>query len=113
MARKLPDEVTDACDDPVDTSELVDEANEPGMPPAPTDPDAATAAADPQFPYIADLSYEAARDELTSVVGRLESGQVGLEESVTLWQRGEALAAHCTAWLDGAEAAVAARTDLD
>jgi exodeoxyribonuclease VII small subunit len=53
---------------------------------------------------VADLSYEAARDELTSIVATLESGQVGLEESMTLWARGEVLAAHCEGWLDAAEA---------
>ena len=52
---------------------------------------------------IAALPYEAARDELASIVSRLESGQVGLEESMSLWARGEALAAHCAAWLDAAE----------
>ena len=57
-----------------------------------------------QFPDIADLTYEQARDELIAIVARLESGQVGLEESLGLWQRGEALAAHCSTWLDGAEA---------
>ena len=53
------------------------------------------------------LSYEQARDELISVVAQLEGGQLGLEESMRLWQRGEALAAHCSTWLDGAEAALA------
>lgn len=53
---------------------------------------------------VADLSYEAARTELTTIVARLESGQVGLEESMTLWERGEALAKHCESWLDAAEA---------
>jgi len=63
-------------------------------------PDAANAAnAD-----VADLSYEAARDELVDIVARLENGQVGLEDSMGLWQRGEALAAHCAQWLDAAEA---------
>ncbi|MEO6021076.1 MAG: exodeoxyribonuclease VII small subunit [Knoellia sp.] len=53
---------------------------------------------------VADLSYEAARDELVDIVARLENGQVGLEDSMGLWQRGEALAAHCAQWLDDAEA---------
>lgn len=53
---------------------------------------------------LADVSYEQARDELVAIVSRLESGQVGLEESMRLWERGEALADHCTTWLDGAEA---------
>jgi exodeoxyribonuclease VII small subunit len=56
------------------------------------------------FPDITDLTYEQARDELISIVAQLEGGQIGLESSMTLWQRGEALAAHCRTWLDGAEA---------
>ena len=61
----------------------------------------------PEFPEIGDLSYEQARNELVDVVSRLEGGQVGLEESMTLWRRGEALVAHCTTWLAQAEAALA------
>ena len=57
-----------------------------------------------QHPDIADLTYEQARDELVSIVARLEAGQVPLEESMSLWHRGEALAAYCTTWLDGAQA---------
>lgn len=49
-------------------------------------------------------SYEAARDELVEVVRRLEAGGATLEESLTLWERGEALAAVCQQWLDGARA---------
>lgn len=48
------------------------------------------------------LSYEQARDELVSVVARLEAGGATLEESLLLWERGEALAARCQRWLDGA-----------
>jgi len=58
----------------------------------------------PDFPDITNLTYEQARDELISIVAQLEGGQIGLEDSMTLWQRGEALAAHCSTWLDGAEA---------
>jgi exodeoxyribonuclease VII small subunit len=62
---------------------------------------------------IADLSYEQARAELAQVVQKLETGGVPLEESLALWERGEALADACQAWLDGArkklEAARAAR----
>ena len=53
---------------------------------------------------VDDLSYEQARDELAAIVARLEGGQVSLEESMSLWERGEALAAHCTTVLDGAQA---------
>lgn len=48
------------------------------------------------------LSYEEARDELIQVVTRLEAGGATLEESLQLWERGEALAARCEAWLLGA-----------
>ncbi len=50
------------------------------------------------------LSYEAARDELAKVVSTLESGGLGLEESLKLWERGEELANICQEWLDGARA---------
>ncbi|WP_338750583.1 exodeoxyribonuclease VII small subunit [Janibacter alittae] len=56
---------------------------------------------------VEDLGYEEARQELVELVARLEGGQAGLEESMRLWQRGEALAAHCEAWLDKAEASLA------
>ncbi|MBK8468716.1 MAG: exodeoxyribonuclease VII small subunit [Candidatus Phosphoribacter sp.] len=55
---------------------------------------------------IADLTYEQARDELIGIVARLEAGQVPLQESMTMWQRGEALAAHCSDVLDGAQATI-------
>ena len=59
------------------------------------------------FPDIPSLTYEQARDELISIVAQLEGGQIGLEDSMALWQRGEALATHCNTWLDGAEAKLA------
>jgi exodeoxyribonuclease VII small subunit len=61
------------------------------------------------------LSYEQARDELTSVVKKLEAGGLALEQSLELWERGEKLAAICSEWLEGARArlsaAMAARDD--
>ena len=51
---------------------------------------------------VASLSYEEARDELVQVVNRLEQGGATLEESLQLWERGEALAARCEEWLLGA-----------
>jgi exodeoxyribonuclease VII small subunit len=48
-------------------------------------------------------SYEEAREELVDVVRRLESGGTNLEESLALWERGEALARICQEWLDGAK----------
>ena len=50
------------------------------------------------------LSYEQARDELIQVVNQLEQGSSSLEESLALWERGEALAARCEEWLVGAKA---------
>jgi exodeoxyribonuclease VII small subunit len=54
------------------------------------------------------LSYEQARDELASVVKRLETGGLTLEQSLDLWERGEKLAAICAEWLDGARARLTA-----
>lgn len=62
----------------------------------------------------ATLGYEQARDELLLVVQRLESGGVPLEDSLALWERGEALADRCQEWLDGArERLDAARSGTD
>ncbi len=47
-------------------------------------------------------SYEDAREELVEVVRTLEAGGTTLEESLALWERGEALAKVCQEWLDGA-----------
>jgi exodeoxyribonuclease VII small subunit len=47
-------------------------------------------------------SYEEAREELVEVVRTLEAGGTTLEESLALWERGEALAKVCQQWLDGA-----------
>jgi exodeoxyribonuclease VII small subunit len=48
-------------------------------------------------------SYEEARDELVEIVAKLEVGDSTLEESLSLWERGEHLAAVCQSWLDGAQ----------
>ncbi|GAA1808586.1 exodeoxyribonuclease VII small subunit [Nesterenkonia flava] len=53
---------------------------------------------------IEQMSYEQAREELIAVVTKLETGGAPLEESLALWQRGEALADRCERWLDGAAA---------
>lgn len=62
---------------------------------------------------IPDLGYEEAREELIEVVRRLESGGTTLEESLALWERGEALARTCQHWLDGARRRLDAATDRD
>ena len=53
---------------------------------------------------VAGLSYEQARDELVKVVAELEQGSSTLEDSLALWERGEALAQRCEEWLIGAKA---------
>jgi len=59
---------------------------------------------DDSRPDVASLDYEQARDELVAVVGQLEQGGITLEESISLWERGEALATRCEEWLIGARA---------
>lgn len=58
-------------------------------------------------PAIADdiklMSFEAALRELEGIVGKLESGQAPLAESIAIYERGEALKAHCEALLKQAE----------
>ena len=54
------------------------------------------------FTPVEELSYEQARDELIETVKILELGQMGLDESLKYWERGEALAKACEAHLDGA-----------
>ena len=51
---------------------------------------------------ISEMSFEQARDELQRVVAELEQQNVSLEDSMKLWERGEALAKHCESWLSGA-----------
>ena len=74
-------------------------------------PDATTT---PETPVSPD---EQARDELIAGVARLEQGGTSLDESLTLWERGEHLAGICQQWLDGARArlakATAAGQDVD
>ena len=59
---------------------------------------------DPKAPDVSGLSYEQARDELVRVVAQLEQGSSTLEQSLELWERGEALAKRCEEWLIGAKA---------
>jgi exodeoxyribonuclease VII small subunit len=52
---------------------------------------------------IAEMSFEEALSELEDIVARLEQGEVDLEDSIALYERGTALKAHCEAKLKGAE----------
>ncbi len=65
---------------------------------------------DQTLPDPQTLDYEAAKEELKEVVTALESGSAPLEETLKLWQRGEALAARCRSILEEATKQVAEAT---
>ncbi len=58
------------------------------------------------FADVKDLTFERALKELEAIVGRLERGDVDLEESIAIYERGEALRDHCDRLLKAAEAKV-------
>jgi exodeoxyribonuclease VII small subunit len=53
-------------------------------------------------PTIDEMTYEQAFSELESVVAKLEDGSVSLDESVKLFERGQALASRCASLLENA-----------
>ncbi len=55
---------------------------------------------------ISKMSFEDALGALEDVVRRLESGDVPLDDSISLYERGEALRKHCQARLDAAQARI-------
>jgi len=61
---------------------------------------------------VSEMSFESALEELERIVGQLEGSQVSLDESIRLYERGEALKKHCEARLKAAEEKVA-RITLD
>lgn len=61
-------------------------------------------------PETADLTYEAAVEELESIIDQIESGDIGLEQSIRRYERGAALLKHCRSILDQAEQRI---TELD
>ncbi len=60
-----------------------------------------------------EIPYKQARDELISVVQKLEVGGTSLEDSLALWERGELLAGICQQWLDGARKRLASAAGVD
>lgn len=56
---------------------------------------------------VSEMSFEDAMRELETVVSRLETGDVPLEDSIKLYERGAALKAHCQKKLAEAEEKVA------
>jgi exodeoxyribonuclease VII small subunit len=74
------------------------------MPTSPTETSPTPSPAQPAATRdVSALSYEEARDELVRVVAELERGAATLEQSLSLWERGETLAARCEEWLIGAK----------
>ncbi|HZW06732.1 MAG TPA: exodeoxyribonuclease VII small subunit [Phycisphaerales bacterium] len=63
----------------------------------PTDPSASLPKVDPK------TTFEAAQQELESLIEKIEGGEVGLEESMAAYERGLALLNHCKGILDQAE----------
>ena len=59
---------------------------------------------------INELSFETAYEELESIITKLESGDLPLDDSVTLFERGRLLSEHCQALLDKAELRVSQLT---
>lgn len=57
----------------------------------------------PAKPADRDLTYEAAVEELESIIDQIESGEIGLEQSIRRYERGATLLRHCRAILDQAE----------
>lgn len=55
---------------------------------------------------VSTLSFEEALKELESIVARLESGEASLDESITLYAKGDALRAQCEARLKDAQARI-------
>ena len=58
---------------------------------------------DNALPDVGSLSFEAALKQLEEIVTKLERGDVPLEESIAIYERGEALKKHCEALLARAE----------
>jgi len=55
------------------------------------------------LPPVDEMSFEAALKELEGIVSRLEQGEVDLEDSIALYERGQTLKAHCEKKLKAAE----------
>ncbi len=72
----------------------------------------------PNVPPVDDLSYEQALAELETIVASLEESKLALEETMSLYERGQQLIKHCVQLLDQAELHVkqlsgGVLTDLD
>ncbi len=57
----------------------------------------------PDLPPVEQLSYEQALEELETIVATLEANKLPLEDTMALYERGQAITRHCMALLDNAE----------
>ena len=65
-------------------------------------------------PDITALSFEQALKRLEEIVGKLETGEVPLDQAISLYEEGDALRRQCAARLDAAQARIEAiRADAD
>jgi exodeoxyribonuclease VII small subunit len=71
-----------------------------------TQPQPTGGRAPPRNADVRTMTFERALKELEHIVGRLERGDVELEESISIYERGEALRDHCDRLLKSAEAKV-------
>mgnify|MGYP001599828355 CR=1 FL=1 len=61
---------------------------------------------DDQGPDLSQMTFEDALKALEDVVRKLETGEVPLDDSISLYERGETLRKHCQARLDAAQARI-------
>ncbi len=66
-----------------------------------------------KFEESTSLDFETALTELESIVGKLENGQLSLEESLQLYKRGEMLSQRCNQLLDEAESQIVQQSSSD
>ena len=59
-----------------------------------------------QSPDLSKIPFEKALAELEAIVQKLERGEVALDESIAIYERGEALKRHCETLLKSAEARI-------
>jgi exodeoxyribonuclease VII small subunit len=59
-----------------------------------------------ETPDLSKLPFEKALAELEGIVAKLERGEVSLDESIAIYERGEHLKRHCDALLKSAEARI-------
>ena len=65
-----------------------------------------------EYSELDTLSFEDALNDLESVVAKLESGKLSLDESISLYHRGQQLSHYCNLLLDRAESQIESDTSV-